>query len=44
MSFLLFGAGGTAFNQSAFPAAFFGIAMVPFFAVEHLGRHNPDPD
>lgn len=43
LSFLLFWAGGTAFNQSPFyGAVFFVLAVVLFFAGVHFGRQHPD--
>jgi hypothetical protein len=44
-TFLLFWAGGTAFNQSPFYGGlFFGIAMVLFFAGMYLQKKDPDPE
>jgi hypothetical protein len=43
MTFLLFWAGGTAFNQSPFYGGLFiVIAMVLFFIGVHFGRQVPD--
>jgi 4-hydroxybenzoate polyprenyltransferase len=43
MTFLLFWAGGTAFNQSPFYGALFIIiAMVLFFVGVHFGKKGPD--
>lgn len=43
LSFLLFWAGGTAFNQSPFyGGVFFVLAVVLFFAGVHFGRQDPD--
>jgi hypothetical protein len=43
LSFLLFAAGGTAFNQSPFYGVlFFVIAMLLFFAGVYFGRRAPE--
>ena len=43
LSFLLFAAGGTAFNQSPFYGVlFFVIAMLLFFAGVYFGRKEPE--
>lgn len=43
LSFLLFSAGGTAFNQSAFYGALFMVvAVLLFFVGVHFGRQDPD--
>ena len=43
MTFLLFWAGGTAFDQSPFYGGLFMVsAMVLFFAGVHFGRQDPD--
>jgi len=45
LSFLLFGAGGTAFGQSPFYGGLFMVAaMVLFFIGVHFGRKEPGPD
>jgi len=43
LSFLLFSAGGTAFNQSPFYGALFiVVAVFLFFVGAHFGRQAPD--
>lgn len=43
LTFLLFWAGGTAFNQSPFYGGLFMVlAVVLFFAGVHFGRQDPD--
>jgi hypothetical protein len=45
LTFLLFAAGGTAFNQNPFYGGlFFVIAMILFFAGVHFGRQDPDSE